>query len=227
VPTSSIIAAISTGGFPEGIPTLSAAAKQFGTNKVVMGCRSSSPVAFTDGRALRQYQELRAAIRNADCRPVGIVGDSAAQAGKLAGGRPDLVWGVHLARRADGILCYRDLRRLFLPATFSEAVPFANYSAEDFAKLREIVGDVPLALIVPPETTVKALHVRNTKRGMETARAEGRLPGRPRNKWDEKMMTDIVLAEHNGVSVREICRQFGLPRTSVQRFLRDVDEMYG
>jgi hypothetical protein len=208
-----------------GILVLPDALERSATPNSVAGCRVSGPREVESGALLRQARFCLTEIRHAGGNVAAIVGNKKAQPGKLSSGRPDLVRGAALAERLSGFLCFRDLTRLFRPAGYDPLTnPHARYSPEDFAQLREFVGpSVLLAVIVPLDKTVKELHILATKEGMKQARAEGRLPGRPRA-FDERTEDLIICAYADGVSQREICRRYGLYRSTLGRFIDLVDE---
>jgi hypothetical protein len=154
---------------------------------------------------------------------VAVVGIDRPQCGKLCSGRPDLLLGRDHAERHDAILCYRDLTRLFWPSAFdAQTNPFAEYTPEDFAQLRRFLGpDLRLAVIEPPDVTVKELHRRATEHGMEQARAEGRPPGRP-SVIGERLGELILSDRQHGLSLGRIAERYGLPKSTVQGFLERI-----
>jgi DNA invertase Pin-like site-specific DNA recombinase len=203
------------------ILTLPDAQARFGTDRVVYGVRVSEQSQIEKGSLERQLQSLRAAIREAGGMPVAITGYDGPQDGLLSSGRPDLLKGCAQAERHKAILCYIDLRRLFRPAAFhGQNNLFAPYTVEDFAKLYEIVGDSPLAVIVPPDKTVEELHSLATLRGLEPARLQVRRPGPKPQAVTPRVARAIIDLRSIGMSLAEIAEIVGMEKLQVDRFLK-------
>jgi DNA invertase Pin-like site-specific DNA recombinase len=203
-----------------GILVLPERLEQHSTVNVVVGCRVSRARGVESGALYRQEQAIRTAIQDAGGKVVAIVGNKRAQRGKLSSGRPDLLSGVALAKSHNAILCFWDILRLFRPAAYDPVTdPDAIHTPEDFAQLWRFVGPgVPLAVIVPPDQTLKELHHLATKRGMKQAEAEGRFPGRSRD-YDERIEQLVLCDRHAGLSLGEIAKLRGLTKSTVQRII--------
>jgi DNA invertase Pin-like site-specific DNA recombinase len=113
---------------------------------------------------------------------------------------------------------------LFRPDAFdTQTNPYAPYTVADFERLWTLVGDdAPLCVFDAPETTVRELHVLKTKHGMERARREGRLPGR-RTGVSDRIFQLVVNDHYVGLSPRQICERYGVPRTTVRRLIASLD----
>ena len=64
-----------------------------------------------------------------------------------------------------------------------------------------------------------------TLAGLTAARARGRLGGRPRAMAEEKIKMAASLMKDPGVSVKEICRNLGVSRTTLYRYIGPLGEI--
>jgi len=122
-----------------------------------------------------------------------------------------LFWSLDRFSREGAFPTLRYLTRL------SElGVSYRSYT-EEYINSTGIFGDVIVSLLA---TLAKQETIRlseRTRAGLERARAQGRIGGRPRVKFDR----DKVLKLHGaGVSLGSIARQMGLSKTTVYRTIK-------
>ncbi len=59
-----------------------------------------------------------------------------------------------------------------------------------------------------------------TKAGLKSARARGRLGGRPKKMDKEKMIIAKALMKDNTIPVKEICKKLGIGKTTLYKYLK-------
>jgi DNA invertase Pin-like site-specific DNA recombinase len=60
-----------------------------------------------------------------------------------------------------------------------------------------------------------------TSAGLERAKAQGRVGGRPRTEDDPRKMAKLMALREGGVSIRRIASELGLSPTTVARLVRE------
>lgn len=66
----------------------------------------------------------------------------------------------------------------------------------------------------------------NENEGKKRSHGSARRPGRP-SALDERGITDLVAARRSGKTIGEVCRIFGVSRSTVSKILRDYPELKG
>jgi DNA invertase Pin-like site-specific DNA recombinase len=61
------------------------------------------------------------------------------------------------------------------------------------------------------------LSVKRTIAGLQRAKAQGRIGGRPRTEHDPRKMAKVAILRRGGASIRLIARELGLSATPVAR----------
>lgn len=160
-------------------------------------------------------------------RILASVGGTEIQDGRLAFGRPDLLKAAELAEKFGAIIVARDLSRLFRPARFDwQKNRFAAYTDEDFAELRELVGNVPIATVFHPSFTLREIHRLATLAGHARYVAAGNVLGAPsRIDWEEahNVFESITVAD---LSIGNAAIFNGISKSRCQ-YLFDTHRKYG
>jgi DNA invertase Pin-like site-specific DNA recombinase len=124
-----------------------------------------------------------------------------------------LFWSLDRLSREGTLDTLNHLKRLD-----SYGVQFRSFT-EQYLDSTGIFKDAVIGIIAAVAKQERVRISEHTIAGLERARKQGRIGGRPRSEDDPKLMTQVRKLRHDGMTIRDIAKHLGKSPTTITRLV--------
>ena len=126
-----------------------------------------------------------------------------------------LFWSLDRLSREGTVATLNQLQRLN-----SYGVGYRSYT-EQYLDSTGMFRDAVVGILAAVAKQERVRLSERTIAGLQRARAQGRIGGRPRTEHDPRTMAKLAPLRLSGVSIRRIATELGLSKTTVARLVRE------
>jgi DNA invertase Pin-like site-specific DNA recombinase len=126
-----------------------------------------------------------------------------------------LFWSLDRLSREGTVATLNHLQRLN-----SYGVGYRSYT-EQYLDSTGIFKEAIVGILAAIARQERVRLSERTIAGLQRAKSQGRIGGRPRTEHDSRMMAKLTALRQSGASIRRIAKELGLSATTVARLVRD------
>jgi DNA invertase Pin-like site-specific DNA recombinase len=126
-----------------------------------------------------------------------------------------LFWSLDRLSREGTVATLNQLQRLN-----SYGVGYRSYT-EQYLDSTGMFREAVVGILAAVAKQERVRLSERTIAGLQRARAQGRIGGRPRTEHDPRTMAKLATLRLSGVSIRRIATELGLSKTTVARLVRE------